>query len=237
MRALSMAHCIGRPEQPVAVFRLVTKGTMEERVHQLVDKKKGSELVFKSSVRWGYLRFAAPAPWHLRCCRVCAMVASCFAGAPDLLQHLMADSPCLLWGQTPLTAELPWTRFRGTCHAKMLRKRRPQCVRQVKRCLLLFQYSSVAFVWCPCLYLLVPASARCDRQSCPKPRRLSANAIKPDCFVLLPNNPTEGQVSPNNSTDGQVSPNNPTNGQVSLRAYKAWQVLLTFLDSPQGETA
>ena len=51
MQALSMAHCIGQVQQPVPVYRLVTKGTLEERVHHLVEKKKGCELVFKSSIR------------------------------------------------------------------------------------------------------------------------------------------------------------------------------------------
>lgn len=89
MQALSMAHCIGRPHQAVPVYRLVTKGTMEERVHQLVDKKKGSELIFKSSVRWdclpGFLPgrlycitcfIALPAPvrvLHLLCCSTCCI--------------------------------------------------------------------------------------------------------------------------------------------------------------------
>ena len=72
MQALSMAHCIGRPEQAVPVFRLVTKATMEERVHQLVDKKKGSELVFKSSVRWGYLLSLQ----RLLCSGPCSIAAS-----------------------------------------------------------------------------------------------------------------------------------------------------------------
>lgn len=51
MQALSMAHCIGKAGQPLALYRLVTKGTLEERVHHLVDKKKGCDLIFKSSVR------------------------------------------------------------------------------------------------------------------------------------------------------------------------------------------
>ena len=51
VQALLMAHCIGSADHAVAVYRLVTKGTLEERVHQLADKKKGSDLVFKSSHR------------------------------------------------------------------------------------------------------------------------------------------------------------------------------------------
>ncbi len=51
MQALSMAHCIGSADRALTVYRLVTKGTLEERVHQLTDKKKGSDLVFKSSHR------------------------------------------------------------------------------------------------------------------------------------------------------------------------------------------
>lgn len=83
MQALSMAHCIGRPEQAVPVYRLVTKATMEERVHQLVDRKKGSELVFKSSVRWGYLLYAAPA--HRGTCSIAASA---------LWWHLLYHSTC-----------------------------------------------------------------------------------------------------------------------------------------------
>ena len=51
MQALLMAHCIGSADHAVAVYRLVPKGTLEERVHQLADKKKGSDLMFKSSHR------------------------------------------------------------------------------------------------------------------------------------------------------------------------------------------
>ncbi|KAL0025228.1 hypothetical protein WJX77_008845 [Trebouxia sp. C0004] len=49
VQALSMAHCIGSADRAPTVYRLVTKGTLEERVHQLTDKKKGCDLVFKSS--------------------------------------------------------------------------------------------------------------------------------------------------------------------------------------------
>ncbi len=51
VQALSMAHCIGSADRALTVYRLVTKGTLEERVHQLTDKKKGCDLVFKSSHR------------------------------------------------------------------------------------------------------------------------------------------------------------------------------------------
>ncbi|KAL3149213.1 hypothetical protein ABBQ32_002039 [Trebouxia sp. C0010 RCD-2024] len=60
MQALSRAHHIGQADKAVPVYRLVTKGTLEERVHQLADKKKGSDLVFKSSISK-----ASPAAVHI----------------------------------------------------------------------------------------------------------------------------------------------------------------------------
>lgn len=51
MQALSMAHCIGQPNQPLHVYRLVAANTMEERVQQLVDKRQSFESAFKSTNR------------------------------------------------------------------------------------------------------------------------------------------------------------------------------------------
>lgn len=51
MQSLSMAHCIGQPGQPLPVYRLVACDTVEERVQQLVDKRKGAESAFKSAQR------------------------------------------------------------------------------------------------------------------------------------------------------------------------------------------
>ena len=51
VQALSMAHCIGKADLPLTVYRLVSKGTLEERVQQLADKKKGSDVIFRSSHR------------------------------------------------------------------------------------------------------------------------------------------------------------------------------------------
>lgn len=80
MQALSMAHHIGQTDKPVPVFRLVTKGTLEERVHQLADKKKGSDLVFKSSIR--YLCLLCSSKLHAVYPPIHAFGACCLALAP-----------------------------------------------------------------------------------------------------------------------------------------------------------
>ena len=46
-----MAHCIGSADAALTIYRLVSKGTIEERVQQLADKKKGSDSIFRSSHR------------------------------------------------------------------------------------------------------------------------------------------------------------------------------------------
>lgn len=91
MQALSMSHRIGEPDRPVRVYRLVTKGTLEERVHQLVDKKKGSDLVFKSSIRYHCL---------LPCCSFNTYAVYCPTHAFGACCGAFLPPGCLRW--TPL---------------------------------------------------------------------------------------------------------------------------------------
>lgn len=51
MQALSMAHCIGQPDQALPVYRFLAANTIEERVQQLVDKKQSVESAFNSIQR------------------------------------------------------------------------------------------------------------------------------------------------------------------------------------------
>ena len=51
MQALSMAHCIGQPDQALPVYRFLAANTIEERVQQLVDKKQSTESAFNSMQR------------------------------------------------------------------------------------------------------------------------------------------------------------------------------------------
>lgn len=52
MLSLSMAHCIGKPGQPLPVYRLLAANSVEERVHQLVDKRQSVASAFKSKHRY-----------------------------------------------------------------------------------------------------------------------------------------------------------------------------------------